>query len=167
MSGYRAFNRRVVARIPVISAGFEIEVEMTIQMLFYQLKIVEVDIPYGARPCGSDSKLRTFSDGFRVLWKIFRLFRSFKPLTFFGGVGLLLFALGLLAGAFPIHDYFTDPNHYVRHVPLAILATGLIIMSGSCIFLGILLHALNWRFLELHNVLTRRQSRQKEKGTNK
>lgn len=167
MSGYRAFNRRVIACIPVISAGFEIEVEMTIQMLYYRLKIVEVNIPYGVRPSGSESKLKTFSDGFRVLWKIFRLFRSFKPLTFFGGFGLLLFVLGLLAGALPIHDYFTDPNHYVRHVPLAILATGLIILSGSCIFLGILLHSLNWRFLELHNVLTRRHSRRKDIGIHK
>ncbi len=156
MSGYRAFNRRVVERIPVVSSGFEIETEMTIQMLYYRLRIVEVDVPYQPRPTGSESKLRTFSDGFRILWKIFSLFRAFKPLTFFGGLGLILLVLGLLAGILPIYDYLTD--HYVYHVPLAILATGLIILSGSCIFLGILLHALNWRFWELHNVLTRRQS---------
>lgn len=157
MSGYRAFTRRVVERVPVVSSGFEVETEMTIQMLYYRLKIIEVNVPYQARPTGSNSKLRTFSDGFRVLWKIFSLFRAFKPLTFFGGVGLLFLVLGLLAGILPIHDYFTNPDHYVRHVPLAILATGLIILSGGFIFLGVLLHALNWRFWELHNVLTRNQ----------
>jgi glycosyltransferase involved in cell wall biosynthesis len=159
MSGYRVFSRRVVKRIPVVSAGFEIETELTIQMLYYKLKIIEVNIPYHQRPAGSESKLRTFKDGFCVLWKIFSLFRAFKPLTFFGGLGLLFLVLGLLAGMLPIHDYLTDPNHYVRHFPLAILATGLVILSASCIFLGILLHTINWRFKELHNVLTRRQSR--------
>jgi glycosyltransferase involved in cell wall biosynthesis len=156
LSGYRVFNRRVVKYIPVLSSGFEIETEMTIQTLYYRLKIVEIPVPYQARPTGSKSKLRTFSDGFRVLWKIFSLFRSFKPLTFFGGLGLLFLILGILAGIPPIHDYFTDPNHYVHHVPLAILAVGLLILSCVFTFLGILLNAINWRFKELHNVLTRK-----------
>lgn len=156
MSGYRVFNRRVVKYIPVLSSGFEVETEMTIQTLYYRLKIVEVSIPYKTRPAGSESKLRTFSDGFRVLWKIFTLFRSFKPLTFFGGIGLLFLILGLLAGIMPVRDYFTDPNHYVHHIPMAIMAVGLVILSIVFIFLGILLNALNWRFKELHNVLTRK-----------
>ena len=160
MSGYRAFNKRVVECIPVVSSGFEVETEMTIQMLYYRMKIVEVNVPYQRRPAGSTSKLRTFSDGFRVLWKLFSLLRAFKPLTFFGSVGLLLLFLGLTAGIAPVRDYLTEPNHIVRHVPLAILATGLIILSGVCIFLGILLHAINWKFRELHNVLTRKPPRQ-------
>jgi glycosyltransferase involved in cell wall biosynthesis len=155
MSGYRAFNRNVVKHIPVISSGFEVETEMTLQMLYYRLKILEINIPYRERPIGSESKLRTFHDGFRVLWKIFSLLRAFKPLTFFGGLGLFFLVCGLLAGILPVHDYFTDPNHYVHHVPMAILAAGLIILSAGCISLGILLHAINWRLLELHNVLTR------------
>ena len=163
MSGYRAFNRRVVERIPVVSAGFEVETEMTIQILYYRMKIIEVQIPYKSRPAGSESKLSTWRDGFRVLWKIFTLFRAFKPLTFFGGMGLLFFILGIAAGILPIRDYLTDPNHYVHHLPLAILATGLIILSAGFVFLGILLHVLNWRFLELHNVLTRKT--QITKGT--
>jgi glycosyltransferase involved in cell wall biosynthesis len=158
MSGYRAFNRHVIKQIPVVSSGFEVETDLTLQVLYYKLKIVEVNVPYRSRPTGSESKLRTFQDGFRVLWKIFTLFRAFKPLTFFGLIGLMFGLLGLLAGSWPIHDYFTDPNHYVRHVPLAILSAGLMILSAGCCFLGILLHALNWRFLELHNVLTRQSS---------
>jgi glycosyltransferase involved in cell wall biosynthesis len=158
MSGFRAFSRRVVERIPVVSAGFEIETELTIQMLYYRLKIIEVAIPYQARPQGSQSKLRTFQDGLRVLWKIFSLFRAFKPLTFFGGLGIVFLILGLLAGIPPVHDYFTDPLHRVMHIPLAVLATGLVLLSGGFVFLGILLHALNWRFWEINNVLTRRKS---------
>jgi len=155
MSGYRAFNRRVVQRLPVVSAGFEVETEMTIQMLYLEMKIAEVDVPYRQRPQGSESKLKTFRDGLLVLWKIFTLFRTFKPLTFFGSVGLIFFIFGIIAGIPPIHDYVVDPEHYVEHVPLAILATGLMILSGFFVFTGILLHVINWRFRELHNVLTR------------
>lgn len=156
MSGYRAFNRRVIEMIPAVSAGFEIETELTIQMLYYRRKIVEVQIPYRDRPDGSESKLSTFSDGFRVLWKLFSLFRAMKPLTFFGSISILFLILSLCAGYFPIHDYLTEPDHYVRHVPFAILATGLMILSAGSLFLGILLHAINWRFIEMHNIITRR-----------
>ena len=156
MSGYRAFNRKVVRMIPVVSAGFEVETELTIQMLYYRLKIAEVQVPYRGRPEGSVSKLNTFRDGARVLWKIFNLFRAFKPLTFFGSAGLVLLALGLLAGAFPIHGYLVTGK--VERFPLAILATGLVILSAGSVFLGVLLHAINWRFKELHNVMVRRKT---------
>ena len=157
MSGYRAFNRRVMQRIPVVSAGFEVETEMTIQMLYCRLTMLEVPAPYRGRPEGSVSKLHTFRDGARVLWKIFSLFRATKPLTFFGGLGILLLIAGLLAGTPPVMDYISDPNRHVHHVPLAVLATGLVLLSAGSVFLGILLHAINWRFMELHNVLTRKK----------
>ena len=153
LSGYRAFNRKVVNRVPVVSSGFEVETELTVQMLYYRLKIVEVPVPYRERPEGSVSKLRTFRDGFRVLWKLFSLARNFKPLTFFGGLGLILFLLGVLAGIPPLYDYIQ--YRFVYHVPLAVLATGLMLLAAGCVFLGLLLHAVNWRFLELHNVMVR------------
>ncbi|MFB3891273.1 MAG: glycosyltransferase [Phycisphaerae bacterium] len=155
MSGYRAFNRSVVRRVPVVSAGFEVETELTIQMLYYRLKIVEVQTPYRGRPEGSQSKLHTFSDGLRVLWKIFSLFRAFKPLTFFGSVGIILFLLALAAGIPPVVGFIQSGYKEVRHYPLAILATGLMILSAGSVFLGVLLHAINWRFKELHNVMVR------------
>jgi glycosyltransferase involved in cell wall biosynthesis len=156
LSGYRVFNRRVLQTIPVVSSGFEIETELTIQMLYYQRKIIEIPVPYRQRPAGSVSKLHTFRDGFRVLWKLFSLYRSLKPLTFFGGIGLFLFLLGLLAGSLPIHDYFTNENHYVEHVPSAILAASLVLLSWLFMFAGLILHMMNRRFRELHNVLTRK-----------
>jgi glycosyltransferase involved in cell wall biosynthesis len=155
LSGYRAFNRHVIQRIPVVSAGFEVETELTIQMLYYRLHIEEVQVPYRGRPEGSSSKLRTFQDGIRVLWKLFSLTRACKPLTFFGALGLMLGMLGILAGLPPIIDYAT--TRFVSHVPLAILATGLMLLSALSVFTGLILHAVNWRFKELHNVLVREQ----------
>lgn len=157
LSGYRAFSRRVVAQIPVISAGFEIETEMTIQMLHHRLTLKEVDIPYGVRPEGSVSKLHTIRDGIRVLNMLFRLLRAYRPLEFFGTVGILFFLAGLLAGIAPIRDYIL--HQYVYHVPLAILATGLVILSGVNFVLGILLSTLNTRFRELHSVMARERTR--------
>ena len=153
LSGYRAFNRKVVNRVPVVSSGFEVETELTIQMLYYNLKILEIPVPYRERPEGSTSKLRTFHDGFRVLWKLFSLGRNFKPLTFFGSMGLILLVLGLLAGIPPIIGFVETGK--VERFPLAILATGLTLLAFGSGFLGILLHAINWRMKEMHNVLFR------------
>lgn len=155
LSGYRVFNNRIRQYIPVISSGFEIETEMTIQMLYYKLKILEIQVPYRERPVGSQSKLNTFKDGFRVLWKIFQLFRTVKPLTFFGWIGFILFVLGLLSGIPPVYGFVTSGFTEVKRFPLAILATGLMILSFSSIFLGILLHSINSRFRELHSIITR------------
>ena len=156
MSGYRVFNRQIVGALPVVSSGFEIETEMTIQTLYYQRKIVEIDVPYRARPEGSVSKLNTFRDGFRVLWKIFSLYRSLKPLTCFGGIGGCLLVLSLLVGFLPVRDYLVNPDHYVEHVPSAILAAGVMMLSFLFSFTGLLLHVINHRFRELHNILVRR-----------
>ncbi|MHC4983538.1 MAG: glycosyltransferase [Planctomycetota bacterium] len=153
LSGYRAFNARFARSMPVVSSGFEVETELTVQALYHRLKIVEVPVGYRGRPEGSESKLRTFRDGARVLWKVFSLMRAAKPLTFFGGVGIMLLLLGVLAGIPPVYDYVT--YRHVYHVPLAILATGLVILAVGSAFLGLLLHAINWRLKELHNVMTR------------
>ncbi len=153
LSGYRAFNRRVVNRVPVVSAGFEVETELTIQMMYYALHIEEVQVPYRGRPEGSHSKLNTVSDGIRILWTLFSLARSFKPLTFFGLIGIILFLFGLGVGVYPIHDFITTGK--VPHFPSAILATGLMLLAAGSFFLGIILHAVNWRFKELHNVMAR------------
>lgn len=157
LSGYRAYNRRVVEQVPVVASGFEVETELTIQALYHRLSLVEVQVPYRSRPEGSHSKLNTFRDGWRVLWTIFSLFRETKPLTFFGLLAILLFAGGVAAGVPPVMDYVV--HRYVYRVPLAILATGLMILSCLSLGLGIVLHAVNWRFKELHNVLTRPRRR--------
>jgi glycosyltransferase involved in cell wall biosynthesis len=156
MSGYRAFNRKVVQRIPVVSSGFEVETELTVQMLYYNLKLIEIPVPYRGRPAGSVSKLRTLPDGVRVVWKVFSLFRNFKPLTFFGGLGILVLILGILAGMLPIYDFIRSGFTEVKRFPMAILAASMVLLASSLGLLGIILHAVNWRFKELHNVMIRR-----------
>ena len=67
----------------------------------------------------------------------------------------MFFVLGVLAGALPVYEYATDSAHYVHRVPMAILATGLVLLSAGFAFLGLALHAVNWRIKELHNVMVR------------
>jgi len=157
MSGYRAFNHKVIQRIPVVSSGFEVETELTVQMLYYKLKIAEIPVPYRGRPGGSVSKLRTLPDGLRVLWKLFSLFRNFKPLTFFGGLGILVFLLGAAASVPPLVSYVRSGYAEIRGFALVVMATSLFLLAAGLAFLGIILHAVNWRFKELHNVMVRRR----------
>lgn len=96
MTGYRAFSRRFVKGFPVLSKGFEIETEMSIHAVDKNFLLKEIPVTYRDRPEGSESKLNTFSDGFKVLKTIFRLFREFKPLAFFGAVSLVFLAITLI-----------------------------------------------------------------------
>jgi glycosyltransferase involved in cell wall biosynthesis len=150
MSGYRVFNRSVALEIPIVAAGFDVETEMTLQMLYRHFKIVEIEVPYRERPKGSTSKLRTYRDGTRVLYKIFTLVQSYKPLTFYGGIGLFLVACGLIAGIFVIQDYIL--YQYIYRVPLAILATGLVMIGVLSGFAGIILTRINFRLLEISSI---------------
>ena len=96
MTGYRAFSYEFVKTFPVLSQGFEIETEMSIHAVDKNMQIENVVIDYRDRPEGSVSKLNTYSDGFKVIRTIFRLYRSYHPLGFFGIIALLLAILSLL-----------------------------------------------------------------------
>ena len=96
MTGYRAFGYEFVKTFPVFSKGFEIETEMTIHAVNYNMQVENVVVEYRDRPEGSVSKLNTYSDGFRVIRKMLQLYRNYKPLQFFGVIGLLLAAAALL-----------------------------------------------------------------------
>lgn len=95
MTGYRAFSYIFVKSFPVLSKGFEIETEMTIHALDKNFRLRSLPVGYRDRPTGSESKLNTFSDGFRVLCTILRLYKDYRPLPFFGILSVLLGALGL------------------------------------------------------------------------
>ena len=84
MTGYRAFSYGFVKTFPVLSTGFEIETEMTIHAVYNNMQIENVVVDYRDRPEGSESKLNTFSDGFKVLRTILKLYRDYKPFGFFG-----------------------------------------------------------------------------------
>jgi glycosyltransferase involved in cell wall biosynthesis len=153
-SGYRAFTREAAVTIPITAHGFDVETELTLQALYRGMVIKEIEAPYGARPEGSFSKLRTFSDGFRVLLRLFLMLKSYKPLTFFGICSVILFVLGLGAGARPVYEYITE--RYVHAVPSAILAASLVMLACFTVGLGLLLNSTNLRLLELERLLCKR-----------
>lgn len=96
MTGYRAFSYQFVKTFPVMSKGFEIETEMTIHAVNNNMQVENVLVEYRDRPEGSESKLNTFSDGFKVLMTIVRLFREYKPFCFFGFIALFLLLLSMV-----------------------------------------------------------------------
>ncbi len=106
MTGYRAFSRTFAKSFPVLSKGFEIETEMTIHALDKNLCLASVPVQYRDRPEGSVSKLNTFSDGFKVLFTIARLFKDYKPLPFFSLVALLMVVIACVLGVPVIIEYF-------------------------------------------------------------
>ena len=140
MTGYRAFSRRFVHHFPVMTGGFEIETEMTLHALDKRFAIVQIPIDYRDRPEGSASKLHTFRDGARVLRTLVSIFKDYKPLSFYGGLALLFFLLGLLAGAPVLGEY--AKTAYITHVPLAILASALEIMALLALSSGLVLDTL-------------------------
>lgn len=95
MTGYRAFSYLFVKTFPVLSQGFEIETEMTIHALDKRMRVENVVVDYRDRPEGSQSKLNTISDGFKVLKTIFRLFKNYRPMMFFGIIAVILLLLAI------------------------------------------------------------------------
>jgi glycosyltransferase involved in cell wall biosynthesis len=137
LSGYRVFSRRFVKSFPALSAGFEIETELTIHALNLELPVAEVETPYFARPAGSESKLSTWRDGFRILRTIVRLYRVERPLPFFGGIGISLVVLSV-ALAVPIFITYLEQG-VVPRMPTAVLSTGLMILAFLSVACGLVL----------------------------
>jgi glycosyltransferase involved in cell wall biosynthesis len=136
-SGYRLFTRRFYRNVPLLSTGFEVETELALQTIDKGFVQEAVDIHFRSRPAGSFSKLNTVQDGLRVLRVILWVVKDFRPLLFFGAVSLLLALLSLGAGFFPILDYVRE--QWVNHVPLAILAVGLAVLSALSLTCGVVL----------------------------
>ena len=136
MTGYRAYSRKFVKCMPVMSDGFQIETEMTVFALVYKMNIVEVPITYRDRPEGSVSKLNTFSDGFKVLITLFDLFKDYKPLIFYSLLALIFSIFGLIIGI-PVISEFIKTS-YITKVPSAILAAGLFIIAFLFMVVGLI-----------------------------
>ena len=137
MTGYRAFSYEFVKTFPVFSKGFEIETEMTIHAVNYNMQVENVVVEYRDRPEGSVSKLNTYSDGIRVIHKMFQLYKNYKPMHFFGALCL---ALMLLALAFMIPvfgEYFK--TGLVPRFP-TLIACGFLALAGiQSFFAGMIL----------------------------
>lgn len=137
LSGYRIFSRRFVKSFPALSAGFEIETEISVHALELKMPVAEISTPYFARPEGSASKLSTYGDGWRIAVTIATLYRIERPLLFFGAIGGLLALVAVLL-ALPLVFTYLDTG-LVPRFPTAILTTGLIILASLCGFAGLIL----------------------------
>ena len=136
-SGYRIFSRRFAKSFPVLSAGFEIETEMSVHALELRMPVGELATAYGARPEGSTSKLSTWRDGWRILRTIGTLYRVERPVLFYGGIGVLLM-LAAIVLAVPLVLTYLDIG-LVPRLPTAILVTGMTIVAVLCVFAGLIL----------------------------
>jgi glycosyltransferase involved in cell wall biosynthesis len=136
-SGYRVFSRRFVKSFPVLSSGFEIETEISVHALELKMPVGEVETIYAARPEGSQSKLSTFSDGWRILKTLVTLFRVERPTLFYGGIAALLLILAVLLSVPLVRTYMH--TGLVPRIPTAILVTGMTIIAVLCFFTGLIL----------------------------
>lgn len=157
LSGYRVFSRRFVESVPILTPGFETETELTLRALTEELVITEIPISYRSRPAGSQSKLRSFSDGYRIMLTAVMLLRDLHPLRLFGSVsvGCSIVALaGLVLRLLTYGGTSTFPTSVLAGVvllfaPLAILTFGI----------GLILNAINTRYRETHQLLNRGKRR--------
>ncbi|HET8708107.1 MAG TPA: hypothetical protein VFM46_17510, partial [Pseudomonadales bacterium] len=124
----------------VLVEGFEIETDITLHALHRKFRILEIPIEYKDRPTGSSSKLNTMRDGAKVLFTIAQIMRYYRPLAFFGWMAVFLSLIGLAVG-FPVIQEFIA-TRYITHVPLAILATGLEIIGGVFMTIGLVLDSI-------------------------
>ena len=136
-SGYRVFSRRFVKSFPVLSEGFEIETEMSVHALELRMPVGELATAYGARPEGSESKLSTFRDGWRILKTILTLYRVERPALFYGSIGALLLIAAIVL-AVPLAITYIDTG-LVPRLPTAVLVTGMTIIAVLCFFAGLIL----------------------------
>jgi len=137
LSGYRVFSRRFVKSFPALSRGFETETEISVHALELAMPVGEVVTTYGARPHGSESKLSTWRDGWRIMRTILHLFRIERPVLFYGSIGLGLAVLAIVL-AVPLAITFAETG-LVPRFPTAILVTGLMILASLFFFCGLIL----------------------------
>lgn len=138
LSGYRVFSRRYAKSFPAVSEGFEIETELTVHALELRMPFAEVPVPYRSRPEGSESKLSTYRDGWRILKTICKLFVSERPLQFFAGIAALL-ALASVIIAEPLVATYLQTG-LVPRVPTAVLVTGTMLVAMLSFVCGVVLH---------------------------
>ncbi|MCW3848444.1 glycosyltransferase family 2 protein [Sphingomonas sp. LB-2] len=136
-SGYRVFSRRFVKSFPVLSAGFEIETEISVHALELKMPVGEIETTYFARPEGSVSKLSTYRDGLRILRTIITLYRIERPLLFFGWIAAFFAVAGLGLGIPLVWEFIQTGK--VPRLPTGVLATGLMLLASLNLFTGLIL----------------------------
>ena len=137
LSGYRVFSRRFVKSFPVMATGFEIETELTVHALALEMPTMEMPCNFQNRLDGSESKLHTFSDGFRILLTIATLLRQEKPLAVFSIASFIFFTSSLILG-YPLIETYLETS-LVPRLPTAILTTGLMLGALGAMVCGLIL----------------------------
>ena len=154
MTGYRALSRHLVMSVPLLSEGFEIETELTINVLDNQLRIKQIPIEYRDRPIGSTSKLSTFKDGIKIIGTIFRLFRDYKPLVFFSWISSFLILASLLI-LLPVFIEYLQTGLVPRFPTL--IVCGFIILFAILLWMcGLILQVLLIRHRQLCQLLNKK-----------
>ena len=153
MTGYRALSRHLVMSVPLLSEGFEIETELTINVLDNQLHIKQIPVEYRDRPIGSTSKISTFKDGIKIIATIFRLFRDYKPLVFFSWISSILILASLLI-LLPVFIEYLQTGLVPRFPTL--IVCGFIILFAILLWMcGLILQVLLIRHRQLCQLLNK------------
>ena len=137
LSGYKVFSRRFAKSFPSLSGGFEIETELTVHALELRMPVAEIETSYGARPEGSESKLSTYADGYKILRMIAILIKEERPLQFFSAI-FGLFAAFSIVLSIPVISTYMETG-LVPRLPTAVLATGLMLMGFLSLACGLIL----------------------------
>ena len=141
LSGYKVFSRRFVKSFPALSQGFDIETELTVHALELFLPVAHTEGSYRGRPEGSESKLRTYRDGWRILRMILRLVRHERPFFFFGSIACLLALLSILFSVPVLLTYLA--TGLVPRLPTALLSTGIMLLAALSLLAGIILDTIS------------------------
>lgn len=151
MTGYRAFSYEFVKTFPVLSKGFEIETEMTIHALDKNFLLKEIPVEYRDRPDGSESKLSTYSDGFKVLKTIGRLFKEYKPTIFFTLISLLFLVISVIFAVPVFKEYFQ--TGLVPRYPTLIFSGFMLMISILLFVCGLILEVVVKKHRQLFEIL--------------
>jgi glycosyltransferase involved in cell wall biosynthesis len=146
MTGYRAFSYLFVKSFPVLSKGFEIETEMSIHAIDKNMRVENVIIQYRDRPAGSVSKLNTYSDGFKVLLTIAKLYKNYKPLKFFSWISVILVIISTIFLAPVLGDYFN--TGLVERFPTLIVCCFVYIAAIQSFFAGLMLSTMKQKNMQ-------------------
>lgn len=151
MTGYRAFSRDFVKMFPVLSKGFEIETEMTIHALDKNMLLKEIPVTYRDRPAGSVSKQNTYSDGMKVIFTIFRLFRDYKPLLFFSCISVVLLAVAAILFVPVFYEYLQ--TGLVPRYPTLIVSCFIVLLAMLLWSCGLILEVLVKKHRQMFEIL--------------
>lgn len=140
-SGYRAFSRRMVKSFPAISNGFDIETELSVHALNLKLPVKEVETDFFDRIAGTQSKLSTFKDGFKIGLRMLSLFKDFRPFLLFSIISTILVSLGLYLGVIVIQEFLQ--TGLVARIPSALLCVGLMVLGFLSFTCGLILDCMS------------------------